>query len=93
MSKWVIIYSGGQIGKDGLFYDKLDMAWLPSNILAVQSDGVTCEIEYGDRETETHSSNEIDVSVSSLSWWSNVDATWQAAYDEEQAAIASLNAS
>ena len=89
MAKWTIIYTNGQIGKDGQFYAELELTWLPTTILAVQSlDGVTCEIEHGDRATETHTHNEMDVSTSSLAWWSNVDATWQAAYDAEQAEIA-----
>lgn len=76
MAKWTINYSDRQIGKDGQFYGSLDLTWLPSTILAVQSpDGVTCEIEHGDRAKETHTHNEMDVSTSSLSWWSNVATT------------------
>lgn len=89
MAKWIINYGDGQIGKDGQFYDGLDLTWLPSTILAVQSsDGVTCEIEHGDRVTETNTHNDEDVATSSLEWWANVETTWQAAYDAEQAEIA-----
>ena len=80
MAKWTIIYDNGQIGKDGQFYDDLDMSWLPSDILAVQSpDGVTCEIEKGDRTTGTHTQNLENVATSSLSWWSNVETKWNEA--------------
>ena len=83
MAKWTIVYTGGQIGKDGYFCNELDLSWLPSTILAVQSlDGITCEIEHGDRATETHTHNEVDVPTSSLAWWSNVETSWQSAYDE-----------
>lgn len=93
MAKWTIVFSGGQIGKDGKFYDGLDLSWLPTDILAVQSpDGVICEIERGDRPTETHTFNSSDVAVSELSWWPSVSTTWQAAYDAEQAAIAAEEA-
>jgi hypothetical protein len=82
MAKWTIIYDNGQIGKDGEFYDNLNMSWLPSDILAVQSpDGVTCEIEKGDRATYNHTENLENIATNSLSWWSNVDSTWQTAYD------------
>ena len=80
MAKWTIIYDNGQIGKDGQFYDDLDMSWLPSDILAVQSPGrVTCEIEKGDRATGTHPQNLENVATSSLSWWSNVETKWNEA--------------
>lgn len=93
MAKWTINYGDGQIGKDGQFYDGLDLTWLPSTILAVQSpDGVTCEIEHGDRATETNSYNADDVATSTLSWWPSVATTWQAAYDAEQAEIAASEA-
>lgn len=85
----MIAYDGGQIGKDGEFFDGLDVSWLPSDVLVVQSpDGVTCTLEKGDRATLRHTENQENVATSSLSWWSNVDTTWQAAYDAEQAAIA-----
>lgn len=84
MAKWTIIYHGGTINKDGAAYTDLDLSWLPSDILAVQSaDGVTCDIEKGDRETETHTSCDEGVQTSALSWWSNVSTTWQAAYDAD----------
>ena len=93
MAKWTIIHTGGQIGKDNIFYSDLDLSWLPSDILAVQSpDGMTCEIEHGDRTTETHTTNDANVSVTGLAWWPNVASTWQAAYDAEQAAIAAEQA-
>ena len=80
MAKWTIIYHNGQIGKDGVFYDDLNVTWLPSDILAVQSpDGVTCEIEKGDRATGTHTQNLENVATSSLSWWSNVETKWNEA--------------
>lgn len=89
MAKWTIIYTGGQIGKDNIFYSDLDLSWLPSDILAVQSlDGITCEIERGDRATETHTVNDADVLVTGLTWWPSVSTTWQEAYDAEQTAIA-----
>jgi hypothetical protein len=55
----------------------------------VQSpDGLVCEIEKGDSATGKRTQNEEDVATSTLSWWPNVNTTWQAAYDAEQAAIA-----
>lgn len=90
MAKWTIINGGSgeadQIGKDGLFYNNLDLSFLPSDICAVQSpDGVTCEIEYGNPATGVRTRNEENVAISSLSWWSNVDTAWQAADDLEHA--------
>lgn len=82
MAKYTITYDNGQIGKDGVFFEKLDVSWLPSDILVVQSpDGVTCTLEKGDRDTLMHTSNDENVATSTLDWWSNVDTTWQAAYD------------
>ena len=82
MAKYTITYDGGQIGKDGEFYSNLDVSWLPSDVLVVQSpNGVTCTLEKGDRATLRHTENQENVATSSLSWWSNVDTTWQAAYD------------
>jgi hypothetical protein len=82
MAKYMIAYDGGQIGKDGEFFDGLDVSWLPSDVLVVQSpDGVTCTLEKGDRASLKHTENQENVATSSLSWWSNVDTTWQAAYD------------
>jgi hypothetical protein len=93
MSKWTVIFDDGQIGKDGHFYGNLDLSWLPTSIRAVQSlDGVTCTIEHGNRATETNTHNDEDVATSSLSWWSNVSTTWQAAYDAEQVEIAASEA-
>lgn len=93
MSRWHVVYSGGQIGKDGWTYSDLNLDWLPSNILAVQSlDGVTCEIEYGDRVTETNSHNDENVLTSSLDWWPQVATTYQAAWDQEQADISAEQA-
>lgn len=80
MAKWTIIYSGGQIAKNGVYYDDLDLSFLPSDVLAVQSlDGVTANIEKGDRATETHTSSEQNVQTSSLSWWGSVSTAWEAA--------------
>lgn len=80
MAKWTIIYSGGQISKDGVCYDDLDLSFLPSDVLAVQSsDGITANIEKGIRETETHTSSEEGVQTSSLSWWGSVSTAWEAA--------------
>lgn len=82
----MIAYDNGQIGKDGLFYEGCDVSWLPSDILVVQSpDGVTCTFEKGDRATLRHTENQENIATSSLSWWSNVDSTWQAAHDAELA--------
>lgn len=93
MAKYTIIYDDGQIYKDGVCYMSLDLSWLPSDILAVQSpDGVTATVEKGDRSTGRHTSNDDNVATSSLSWWSNVDSTWQAAYDAHQAEIADESA-
>ena len=97
MAKWVVINGGSgdadQIGKDGVFYDNLDLSWLPSDVCAVQSpDGITCSIEKGNPVTGERTSNEDGVATSTLSWWSNINTTWQAAYDAEQAAIAAAEA-
>ena len=93
MAKYTVIFNEGQIYKDGKCYSDLDLSWLPSDILAVQSfDGLSCNIEKGDRVTLRHTENQENVATSSLSWWSNVDATWQTAYDDEQATIAAEQA-
>ena len=82
MARWTIVALDNAIGKDGTFYHDLDLSWLPSDVLAVQSyDGVTCEIETGDKVLEKVTGNQENVAVSGLSWWSNVDTTWQAADD------------
>ena len=82
MAKWAIVANDNAIGKDGVFYHDLNLSWLPTNILAVQSpDGTTCVIETGDRALEKVTENQENVATSSLSWWSNVDTTWQAADD------------
>ena len=87
MARYTIAEEDRIIGKDGVIYSGLDLSWLPSDILAVQSpDGVTANIEKGDRVTNRHTSNEEDVATSSLSWWSNVDSTWQTAHDAAIAA-------
>lgn len=89
MAKYTIIYDDRQIYKDGVSYDGLDLSWLPSDVLAVQSsDGVTATIEKGDRSTGKRTSNDEDVATSGLSWWSNVDTTWQTAHDAALAAQA-----
>jgi hypothetical protein len=82
MARWTIVALDNAIGKDGTFYHDLDLSWLPSDVLAVQSyDGVTCEIETGDKVLEKVTGNQENVAVSGLSWWLNVDTTWQAADD------------
>lgn len=93
MAKWTVTYEevqhgGCQILKDDLGYQGLTLDFLPSDVLAVQSpDGVTAEIEYGNRATMTNERNE-EVATSELSWWSNVEAAWQAEHDAALAAIA-----
>ena len=59
-------------------------------MLAVQSaDGSVCTIEIGDRVTEERTrGNDENVDTSTLNWWGNVNATWQAAYDAAEAAAA-----
>lgn len=82
MAKWSINYSDGAITKDGDCFLNLDLSFLPSDILAVQSaDGVNADIEKGDRTTEKRTVTEDDVATSSLSWWGSVSSTWQTAYD------------
>jgi len=83
MAKWTITYDGAQIGKDNVFFDNLDVSWLPSDTLAVQSeDGVICEIEKGDRATlEITQANQENVEIDNLDWWPNVLSSWQAGYD------------
>ena len=90
MPKWTIVNGGSgdadQIGKDGVFYDNMDLAFLPSDVLAVQSeDGVTCEIEHGDPATGWATFNQSDVATSTLSWWPSVDVAWQARHEDERA--------
>ena len=89
MAKYSIIYDDGFISKDGVGYVGLTLSWLPDDILAVQvaTDG-SAALEKGVRSTLTITANELVADVTSLSWWSNVDTTWQTAYDAEQAAIA-----
>jgi hypothetical protein len=89
MAKYTIIHADGFLSKDGVGYDGLTLSWLPDDILAVQAatDG-SADLEKGVRSTLTITANELVDDVTSLSWWSNVDTTWQAAYDAEQAAIA-----
>lgn len=90
MAKWTIVNGGSgeadQIGKDGVFYDNLDLTFLPDDVCAVQSaDGVTADVEKGTPSTGVRTSTEEGVATSTLSWWSNVSTTWQAAYDAEHA--------
>jgi hypothetical protein len=87
MPKWTIVNGGSgdadQIGKDGVFYDNIDLSFLPSDVLAVQSeDGVTCDIEHGNPATGWSTTYQSDVATSTLSWWSSVDAAWQARYND-----------
>lgn len=86
MAKWTVVWDEndeGTIVKDYTGVNPVDVSWLPSNILSVQSDdGVTCEIEYGDRSTDTSTTNET-VSTSSLSWWSNVSSVFDAAIEDD----------
>ena len=93
MARYTIIHADGFISKDGVGYDGQDLSWLPDDILAVQAaaDG-SADLEKGVRATFKTTTNEDVSDVSTLSWWSNVDATWQAAYDAEQAAIAAAEA-
>lgn len=80
MAKWTIVYNNGQIAKDNVFYEEIDLSFLPSDILAVQSyDGITCDIERGDRVKEKITGNDDDVPISSLSWWGNVVSAYDAA--------------
>lgn len=97
MAKWTIVYTDGMIVKDGEAYSGLDLSFLPADILNVQSyDGVTCEIERGDRVREDNTGNDLDVAVSSLSWWSQVESAWaagrQASIDAEAAEAAAAAA-
>lgn len=90
MPKWTIVNGGSgdadQIGKDGVFYDNMDLSFLPSDVLAVQSeDGVTCEIEHGDPATGWATHNQSDVATSTLSWWPSVDVAWQARHEDARA--------
>ena len=90
MAKWTIINGGSgdadQIGKDGVFYNNLDLTFLPDDVCAVQSaDGVTANIEKGSPSTGSRTSTEEDVAISTLSWWSNVSTAWQAAWDAHHA--------
>ena len=93
MAKYTIIHADGFISKDGAGYSDLSLSWLPDDILAVQTatEG-SADLEKGVRSTSTITANEDVADVATLSWWSNVDATWQAAYDAEQAAIAAAAA-
>ena len=93
MAKYTIIHADGFISKDGAGYSDLSLSWLPDDILAVQAaaDG-SADLEKGVRSTLTITANEDVADVTTLSWWSNVDSTWQAAYDAEQAAIAAAAA-
>jgi len=89
MARWTIVYNNGQIGKDGVFYEGLDLSFLPSDILAVQSyDGVTCDVERGDRTKEKVTTNEDNVPVSGFSWWGTVESTYAAAEAAAAAAAA-----
>jgi len=81
-TKWSLLYPDRTIIKNGVAYTDLSMPWVPSDILAAQAVGTTVELEKGDQATETISSNET-VDASTLSWWSNVSTTWQAADDVE----------
>ena len=90
MAKWTVINGGSgdadQIGKDGVFFDNLDLSFLPDDVCAVQSaDGVSCSLEKGNPATGERTSTEEGVATSSLSWWNNVTTTWQAKWDAERA--------
>ncbi|MDB9996594.1 hypothetical protein OAE49_06215 [Gammaproteobacteria bacterium] len=93
MTQYTIIHADGFISKDGAGYSDLTLSWLPDDILAVQAaaDG-SADVERGVRSTLKTTANESVADVTTLSWWSNVDTTWQAAYDAEQAAIAAAEA-
>lgn len=88
MANYTIIHADGFISKDGTSYQSLNIDWLPEDIIAVQSADGSADLEKGVRSTLTITDNESVEDVTTLSWWSNVDATWQAAYDAEQAEIA-----
>jgi hypothetical protein len=82
MATYTIIHSDGLIAKDGVGFDNLDLSFLPSDVLAVQvyADG-TADIEKGDRVKQMITANEDVSDKTTISWWSNVEATWTAAND------------
>jgi hypothetical protein len=93
MATYTIIHSDGLIAKDGVGFDNLDLSFLPSDVLAVQvyADG-TADIEKGDRVKHMITANEDVADKTTISWWSNVDATWTAANDAHLAEQARLQA-
>jgi hypothetical protein len=99
VARWTIINGGSgeadQIGKNGEFFDNLDLSFLPADVCAVQSpDGVICEIEKGDPATGERSHNEQNVSIDTLSWWSTATSTWHSSWEVANATkLASLSIS
>ena len=93
MATYSIIHTSGQIYKDGVSYSNLDLSFLPSDVLAVQvyADG-SADIEKGDRVKHMITANEDVADKTTISWWSNVDATWTAANDAHLAEQARLQA-
>ena len=93
MATYSIIHASGQIYKDGIGYQNLDLSFLPTDIIAVQVyvDG-TADIEKGDRVKNMITANEDVVDKTTISWWSNVDPVWQTAHDAELARIAEAEA-
>ena len=93
MATYSIIHASGQIYKDGVSYEGLDLSFLPSDVLAVQvyADG-TADIEIGDRVKNMITANQDVADKTTISWWSYVDATWTAAHDAELARIAEAEA-
>ena len=85
MAKWTLIREDdteGTIYKDGFAYQDCDISWLPDNVRAAQSsDGVEVAVEYKGEQVWYPNS-------SSLSWWSNVETTWNAAETAAAAALA-----
>jgi len=79
MTLWKIFREAdgeGTIYKDGVVYADLDISWLPSTIRVVQgqSDG-SAYIEKTNTETDFVSD------LSSESWYSDMDSTWQHRHD------------
>lgn len=89
MAKYTVIRTSSnqaQVGKDGVFYDNLDVTGLDSTWRVAKWDGLTGKVELCDgvdfesNTGEATFSSESDIQVA-------INA-WQSAYDAEQAAIA-----
>ena len=78
MAKWTIIREGettGQVYKDGVAYENLDISWLPADIRAVQSQsGSDAWVEYSSEQKYVQD-------VTSEVWWGNVSVVWQHRHD------------